>query len=158
MLFAKIFEGSFPELMVGNAQRDLVGNHQQGGMIQEALVIGVREDTESLGGGVMGKIELGGILNGQDGALRLQSFFSGCEMGRYNGLIGDLVVIKESIGGFGDLPRATGLRNGGGRMVCEDLSDQGEAFGETQIVQFGFAEFGLCPGFFLILSQRWFCS
>lgn len=102
-------------------------------MIKEALVIKVREDAESLGGGVMGKIELGGILNGQDGALRLQSFLSGFEVRCYNGLIGELVVIKESIGGFGDLPRATGLRNGGGGMVCEDVSDQGEAFGETQV-------------------------
>jgi len=127
-------------------------------MIKEALVMEVREDAESLGGGMMGKIELGGILNGQDSALRWQSFLRGCQMGGYNGLIGDFVVIKESIGGFGDIPRATGLWNGGGGMVDEGFSDQGEAFAETQIAQFGFAEFGLRPGFPLILSQRWFCS
>jgi hypothetical protein len=106
----------------------------------------------------MGKIELGGILNGQDDVLRLQSFLSGCEVGCDNGLIGDFVVIKESIGGFGDLPRVTSLRNGGGRVAGEGFGNHGEAFGETQVAQFGFAEFGLRPSFSLILSQRWFRS
>ena len=123
-------------------------------MIKEALVMQVREDAEALGGGMTGKIELGGILNGQDGALRLQSFLSGSEMGCNNGLIGDFVVIEESIGGFSDLPIVTSLRNGGSRMVGEGFSDQDEAFAETQIAQFGFAEFGLRPVFSLILRQR----
>ncbi len=79
-------------------------------------------------------------------------------MGAYNGLIGDFVVIKESIGSFGDIPGATGLRNGGGGMVDEGFSDQGKAFGETQVAQFGISEFDLSPGFSLVLSQRWFCS
>jgi len=127
-------------------------------MIKEALVMEVREDTESLGGGVMGKIELGSILNGQDGFLRLESFLSGCEVGCDNGLIGDFVVIEESIGGFGNLPRATGLGNRGSRMIGEGFSDQGEAFGETQVARFGISEFDLRPSFPLILSQRWFCS
>jgi len=122
-------------------------------VIKEALVVEVREDAESLGGGMMGKIELGGILNGQDGALRLQSFLSGCEVGCDNGLIGDFVVIKESIGGFGDLPSVTGLRDGGGRMVGEGFSDQGKAFGETQVAQFGTSEFDLSPVFSLVLRQ-----
>ena len=127
-------------------------------MIKEALVVEVREDAESLGGGVIGKIKLGGILNGQDGALRLQSFLSGCKMGCDNGLIGDFVVIEESIGSFGDLPIVTSLRDGRGRMVEEGFSDQGEAFGETQVAEFGICEFDLSPGFSLVLSQRWFCS
>ena len=123
-------------------------------MIKEALVTQVREDAESLGGGMMGKIELGGILNGQDGGLRLQSFLSSCEMGCDNGLIGDFVVIEESIGGFGDLPIVTSLRNGGSRMVDKGFSDQDEAFAETQVAQFGICEFDLSPVFSLILRQR----
>jgi len=127
-------------------------------MIKEALVMQVREDAESLGGGMTGKIELGGILNGQDGALRLQSFLSGSEMGCNNGLIGDFVVIEESIGGFSDLPIVTSLRNGGSRMVGEGLSDQDEAFAETQVAQFGISEFDLSPVFSLVLRHRWFYS
>ena len=110
-------------------------------MIKEALVMQVREDAESLGGGMTGKIELSGILNGQDGALRLQSFLSGREMGCNHGLIGDFVVIEESIGGFSDLPIVTSLRNGGSRMVGEGFGDQDEAFAETQVAQFGISEF-----------------
>ena len=127
-------------------------------MIKEALVMEVRENAESFGSGMMGKIELGGILNGQDGALRLQSFLSGSQMGCNNGLIGDFVVIEESIGGFSDLPIVTSLRNGRSRMVAEGFSDQDEAFAETQVAQFGISEFDLSPVFSLILRQRWFCS
>ena len=127
-------------------------------MIKEALVMQVREDAEALGGGMTGKIELGGILNGQDGALRLQSFLSGSEMGCNNGLIGDFVVIEESIGGFSDLPIVTSLRNGGSRMVGEGFSDQDEAFAETQVAQLGICEFDLSPVFSLVLRHRWFYS
>ena len=127
-------------------------------MIKEALVMQVREDAEALGGGMTGKIELSGILNGQDGALRLQSFLSGSEMGCNNGLIGDFVVIEESIGGFSDLPIVTSLRNGGSRMVGKGLSDQDEAFAETKVAQFGISEFDLRPVFSMALRHRWFCS
>jgi len=56
-------------------------------------------------------------------------------------LIFDLVIIKETIGGFCDIPGITGLGDGERRMIGEDVSDEGESFGETLVAQFGLAKF-----------------
>jgi len=157
MLFAKIFEGSFPDLMVGNAQRDLLGSYQQGGMIEETLVGRVTEDAQSLGGRVMGKIKLRGILNGQNRQMIFKSFLGGLLMRGENILIFDLVIIKESVGRFGNFPMSTGLRDRASRVIGKDLSDQGQAFGKALVAQFGLAKFYFCPGFSLILRHPLLC-
>jgi len=105
----------------------------------------------------MGKIKLRGILNGQDDRMILKSFLGGQLMRCENILIFYLVIIKESIGSFCNAPRATGLRDGEGRMIGKDLSDQGKTFGETPVAQFCLAKFYFCPSFSLILSHPWLC-
>ena len=56
-------------------------------------------------------------------------------------MIFDLVIIKETISGFCDIPGITGLGDGERRMIGEDVSDEGESFGETLVAKFGLAKF-----------------
>jgi len=63
----------------------------------------------------------------------LKSSLGGLLMWCQDILIFDLVIIKESIGGFCNAPRATGLRDGERRVIGKDVGNQSEAFGETQV-------------------------
>lgn len=153
IFFPEILRGSLPDLVVGDTERNLIWCEQYCGVIDKPLLILGIENAQTFSGRVMGKIEIGCVLDSQYGLVALQSFLSGGLVRVYNILVFDFAVVKETIGSLDDTPVATSLGDGLSRVFRENFSNAGKSFGEALVAELSATEFFLGPCFSLIQTQ-----
>jgi hypothetical protein len=80
-------------------------------MIQETLVSGIIQHAQPRGGGMMGEIKLGGVLDRQHHGLTGHPGFIGLPVGCGNFTFVDLVIVKKPIRGLepSGVPQAGGM-------------------------------------------------
>jgi hypothetical protein len=153
VFFAALRRGTLPDQMIGHPQRHLSRRDQQSGMIKETLVRGIAQHAQSRGGGMMGEIKLGGVLDRQHHGLTGHPGFIGLPVGFENFKFVDFVMVKKPIRGLEPVRRPAGQRNGGARVAGEFGADLDQAFGQTRVSQVGPAEFLFYPSCALIRRQ-----
>ena len=90
--------------------------------------------------------ELGGVLEHQNRIGVLAAGARGVGVSSANALSSNLLGVQKAIGGLGGSPRATGLRNAGGRVGELVSHDADKTLGEAGIAQVGRRQFLSSPG------------
>ena len=112
LAFAAFVGGAHPDVLVEQSQGQAVGGHRQGGVNEEAEMLGVSQLTQPAVACRTGEIGVGGVLSDQEDA-----GVAGGQIDRRMG-VGvvdvageDVGVVEETVGGIGSRTVAGGGRN-----------------------------------------------
>lgn len=144
--FAEVLAGAGQNVLVKQVQGDALGADRQNGVDEQAALGQIAEMAQVLGGGVVGVVQQGGVLNGQDGLAVGGQTVAGAAGVRGDNVVGvHGGVVPEAVGGLGSRPGAAGDGDrlfGVGGQVGDEAD---EALVASLVAEFGVAVFAGGP-------------